>query len=125
MPGPKRISPRLREYDYASAGAYFITACTRGRACLVGAIVGDTMRLNRFGKVAEACWAGIPRHLPAVTLDAFVVMPNHIHGIVCLTRAGHALAPTDMAPDRVPGLGAKGRGPGPGPVEWEKPSARR
>jgi putative transposase len=90
MPGPKRKSSRLRDYDYASVGAYFVTACTRGRACLFGAIVADTMRLNRLGKIAEACWAGLPRHLPAVTLDAFVVMPNHIHGIVWLTRAGHA-----------------------------------
>jgi putative transposase len=48
------------------------------------------MRLNRLGTLAEACWTAIPSHFPAVALDAFVVMPNHIHGIVWLTRAGHA-----------------------------------
>ena len=90
MPGPKRKSPRLREYDYATAGAYFVTVCARDRSCLFGAIADDEMKLNRLGRTVEQCWLEIPVHFPTVALDAFVVMPNHIHGLVVLSRAGHA-----------------------------------
>ena len=90
MPRPERKSPRLRQYDYAANGAYFVTACTRARACLFGTVVSDEMKPNRLGRVIEECWASIPDHFPAVALDAFVVMPNHVHGIVWLPGAGHA-----------------------------------
>jgi putative transposase len=71
MPRPERKSPRLRQYDYAANGAYFVTACTRERACLFGTVVGDEMKPNRLGRVIEECWASIPDHFPAVGLDAF------------------------------------------------------
>jgi len=90
MPGPERKSPRLREYDYATAGAYFVTACLRDRACLLGSVEADEMRLSRLGRIVEHCWLEVPVHFLAVALDAFVVMPNHIHGILWLSRAGHA-----------------------------------
>jgi putative transposase len=57
---------------------------------LFGTVVGDEMKPNRLGRVIEECWASIPDHFPAVGLDAFVVMPNHVHGIVWLPGAGHA-----------------------------------
>jgi putative transposase len=90
MPGPERKSPRLREYDYASAGAYFVTVCARNRACVFGAVARDEMRPNRVGRIVQDSWTAIPTNFPTVRLDAFVVMPNHIHGIVWLSRAGHA-----------------------------------
>lgn len=90
MPGPKRKSPRLHAYDYATAGAYFVTVCVRNRACRLGLVEADEMKLGRLGRVVEECWLEIPLHFPAVALDAFVVMPNHIHGILWLSRAGHA-----------------------------------
>jgi REP element-mobilizing transposase RayT len=90
MPRPERKSPRHRQYDYAANGAYFITACTRARACLFGTVVSDEMKPNRLGRVIEECWASIPDHFPAVGLDTFVVMPNHVHGIVWMPGAGHA-----------------------------------
>jgi putative transposase len=90
MPGPKRKSTRLRGYDYATAGAYFVTMCAREHACLFGAVVYDEVKPNRLGRIVESCWAAIPDHFPIVRLDAFVVMPNHVHGIVWLPRAGHA-----------------------------------
>lgn len=90
MPGPKRRSPRLAEYDYASAGAYLVTACTLERRCLFGEIVVDEMQSSSLGKLVASCWAQIPRHFPSVALDAFVIMPNHLHGILWLTGAGHA-----------------------------------
>lgn len=78
----RRRSVRLKGYDYSQAGAYFITICTNNRDCLFGKVVHGEMRLNDIGQVAERCWRGIPRHFPHTELDTFVVMPNHVHGII-------------------------------------------
>jgi len=80
-----RRSTRLRDFDYAQAGAYFVTICTRERVCLFGEVVGEVMRLNDAGKVVKACWLAVSTHFPDVDLDAFVVMPNHLQGIVVIT----------------------------------------
>jgi hypothetical protein len=77
-----RRSIRLRKYDYAQAGAYFVTICTQSRECLFGEIVRSEMRLNRWGEIAMECWREIPRHFRNVEQDIFTVMPNHIHGIL-------------------------------------------
>ena len=71
-------------YDYSRAGAYFVTTCTSGRANLFGKIVKNEMRLNVYGRIVQEVWNGLPGHYPHVVLDAFVIMPNHIHGIVVL-----------------------------------------
>ncbi len=92
-----RRSFRLRGYDYAQAGAYFVTIVTQGRQCLFGEVVESEMRLNEYGRVVVECWNGLPGHYPHVGLDAFVVMPNHVHGVLELTRnvgAGLRPAPT-------------------------------
>ena len=83
-PTHRRRSIRLQDFDYAQTGAYFVTICTRERACLFGEVVGGDMRLNDDGKAVEACWLAIPTHFPSVHLDAIVVMPNHVHGIVVI-----------------------------------------
>lgn len=94
-----RRSNRLREYDYSLAGGYFVTICTWQRKCLFGEIVDGEMQLNNLGNHVCETWTGIPRHYRHVALDAFVVMPNHIHGIIYIsdveTRAGLKPAPTD------------------------------
>jgi putative transposase len=90
MPAPERKSPRIREYDYATAGVYLVTACVRRRACILGTVIDDEMRLSRLGEIVARTWRAIPDHFPSVGLDAFIVMPNHVHGIVWLSRAGHA-----------------------------------
>ncbi len=77
---------RLHGYDYRQAGAYFVTICTHNRAPLFGEIQGDTMRLNEAGKIAEKVWRGIPDHFDNVDIDAFIVMPNHVHGIIVITH---------------------------------------
>ena len=79
-----RRSIRLQRYDYSCAGAYFVTICTQNRECLFGEMVDEAMRLNAAGKVVEECWQGIPTHFPHVELDEFVVMPNHVHGILVI-----------------------------------------
>ncbi|MDV6346496.1 transposase [Nitrosomonas sp. Is35] len=78
----RRKSIRLQGYDYSQAGAYFITVCTHNRAPLFGEIVDGFMALNTAGQIVEKCWCAIPEHFPQVTLDEFVVMPNHVHGII-------------------------------------------
>ncbi|MBW4473695.1 MAG: transposase [Stenomitos rutilans HA7619-LM2] len=77
-----RRSICLKGYDYASAGMWFITICTYQRQCLFGEISGGEMQLSKIGEIAESCWQAIPDHFPKVQLDQFVVMPNHLHGII-------------------------------------------
>jgi putative transposase len=79
-----RRSIRLPGYDYRQPGAYFVTICTRERECLFGDVVGGKMGLNDAGTIVLNCWKAIPRHFGGVCLDAFVVMPNHVHGIIVL-----------------------------------------
>jgi len=81
-----RRSIRLQGYDYSQPGIYFITLCTQNHECLFGEILNGEMRLNEFGKIAHQCWLEIPQHFPHVQLDEFVVMPDHIHGIIVLNN---------------------------------------
>jgi putative transposase len=93
---PQRRSLRLRDYNYAQAGAYFVTICTWQRACTLGAVVEDRMRLSLIGETASERWNDLPNHHP-VELDVFTVMPNHLHGVLVILdrEAGEAgLAPT-------------------------------
>jgi putative transposase len=80
----QRKSPRLQGYDYSQSGGYFITICTHQRQYLFGCIDGNEMYLNLYGESASDCWRAIPKHYLDVELDAFVVMPNHVHGILFL-----------------------------------------
>lgn len=79
-----RRSIRLKEYDYARPGEYFITICARGRECIFGEIVDGEMRLSQFGNIVRDTWNDLPNHNRGIELDAFVVMPNHIHGIIII-----------------------------------------
>ncbi|MDX2239342.1 MAG: transposase [Leptolyngbyaceae cyanobacterium bins.302] len=72
-------------YNYTSSGAYFITICTHQRQCLFGEIVQGEMQLNALGQIVRSYWLNLPKHDPRLQLDAFVVMPNHIHGILVLS----------------------------------------
>ncbi len=80
-------------YDYAQAGAYFVTVCTQNRECVFGDIVGGEMVLSAPGQMVEAVWRELPQHYPGVEADAFVVMPNHVHGIIILVGAGAPACP--------------------------------
>ena len=79
-----RRSIRLREYDYAIAGCYFVTICARGRLPLFGDWINGSVNLNALGRVVDVCWNEIAAHFPRVTLDLYVIMPNHVHGIVVI-----------------------------------------
>jgi REP element-mobilizing transposase RayT len=82
-----RRSIRLKGYDYSQPGTYFVTICTQERACLFGWMVDGKMLLNDAGRMVQTVWDAMPVHYVGVAIDAFVVMPNHIHGIVVLVGA--------------------------------------
>jgi putative transposase len=104
---PKRKSPRLQGYDYSQSGAYFVTICTYQRAHLFGDIREDAMHLNPIGEIACQRWQAIPHHHSNAELDLFVIMPNHMHGIIILTDevgtrpASSAATLRDNRPQRV------------------------
>jgi len=99
----RRRSIRLREYDYAQAGAYFVTICTQHRECLFGEVVDGQARLSMPGEVVAAEWLRSARIRGEIELDAFVVMPNHVHGIVVIRDVGaHGRAPLPSPPHRPP-----------------------
>jgi REP element-mobilizing transposase RayT len=79
-----RRSIRLKEFDYTQPGAYFVTVCTWMRENLFGYVVDGEVRLNERGHIVKECWNEIPEHFQQVDLDSFVVMPNHIHGIIVI-----------------------------------------
>lgn len=95
-------SRRLAGYDYAAAGWYFVTICTAKRQPVFGEIRAGVMGLSEVGCVAHAYWAAILDHAPHVRLDAFIVMPNHVHGLIgVLPRSsdGDKVRQTAGAPD--------------------------
>ena len=85
---------RLQAWDYGANGLYFVTICTQNRECFFGDIIVETpnvgvstiMQLSEIGVIAQKYWVEIPRHFPFVRLDAFVVMPNHVHGIIIIDK---------------------------------------
>lgn len=79
-----RRSIRLQGYDYSQPGGYFITICTHNRKCLFGDVVNGEMILNAFGDIVKNCWLEIPEHFPHVGLDEYVIMPDHVHGIIII-----------------------------------------
>jgi REP-associated tyrosine transposase len=81
-----RHSLRLAAYDYAEIGAYYVTMVTHQRACLFGRILNEEVILNAAGEVAQLTWNELPAHFPGIALDVFIVMPNHIHGIIHITE---------------------------------------
>jgi putative transposase len=85
QPKRHRRTFRLLDYDYSQTGAYFVTLCTHERKSMFGEIIDGVMQVNEAGRMVEQCWLDIPNHFPHVDLDAFVVMPNHVHGIVVIS----------------------------------------
>ncbi|OGR07662.1 MAG: hypothetical protein A2511_16940 [Deltaproteobacteria bacterium RIFOXYD12_FULL_50_9] len=79
-----RRSIRIKGYDYAEVGAYFVTICSQGREGVFGEIVDSEMQMNEAGRMVEAVWQGLSDRYPQLCIDEFVVMPNHFHGIVVI-----------------------------------------
>ena len=79
-----RRSIRLRGYDYTQPGSYFVTICVEDRARVFGDVFDAEMALTRLGRTVEEAWRGLPRRFRGLAIDAFVVMPNHVHGLLWL-----------------------------------------
>ena len=79
---PHRKPTRLRDYDYSQPGAYFATICAQHRGCLFGTIIDGQMQLNEIDQIVIEWWNRIPEHFPSLELGDYVIMPNHIHGII-------------------------------------------
>ncbi len=117
-----RRSIRLKGYDYSRPGAYFITLVTQDRACLFGEVVDGEMRLNEAGRMVEKWWAKLHHKFPNVQTDAFVIMPNHFHGIIVITSNPVGADPR-VCPDETgahAGMGAHTGAPLPEIVQWFK-----
>lgn len=84
-------SIRLPNRDYGKPGWYFLTICTKFRTPWFGKIHDGHMQLSEIGKIVEQCWHQIPHHFPHVSLDEFVVMPDHVHGILAIFPSGNGV----------------------------------
>lgn len=90
---PGRRSIRLAGYDYSSAGLYFITICTHEKRCILGRVVSARIELSSVGCAVRESWVSIPLHFAWTRLHEFVVMPNHVHGIVEIcAKPGRSIA---------------------------------
>ena len=88
-----RQSIRLDDYDYSKEGAYFFTLCTHQRREVFGEVVDSVVQLSDQGKIVYEIWQTLPQRFPGIELDAFITMPNHVHGIV--VRTDHAISQHD------------------------------
>ena len=96
-----RRSIRLRGYDYSQPGKYSVTICTQNKEHLFGQVVEGEMHRNELGEYMALCWKWLARQYPYVELDEWIVMPNHLHGILVITdgnRGGSRTAPTKRKP---------------------------
>ena len=102
---------RLQGYDHSTPGGYFVTVCVRNRDCVLGAIVDGEMRPSGEEELVQAPWTSLTQRFPLVDLDAFVLMPNHIHGVIILSEPAetgdshdlHTVAARFIAPACTPG----------------------
>jgi len=93
----ERKQIRLRGYDYSKSGYYFVTICTQNRKEWFGHVKGGIPHLSEFGRFAEDVWTEIPRHFDDVEIDEFLIMPNHVHGVLIIERnvvGTHICVPT-------------------------------
>ena len=93
----QRRSIRLPGFDYTSAGHYFVTICTKDRNPLLGQVIDDCVDLSTYGDIVADCWRWLSERYPYIELDEWVVMPNHLHGILVISddgRGGSRTAPT-------------------------------
>lgn len=84
----QRKSLRLKNYDYSQNGFYFITICIQNKECLLGEIINQKMILNNAGMLIDTIWHEIPKYYEGFKIHEYIVMPNHIHGIIEISSQG-------------------------------------
>ena len=95
----RRRSIRLQNYDYSKAGSYYITVCTRNRELLFGDVVRGQMKRNEIGQIVQNVWDSLPQFYDGIELDAFIIMPNHLHGIIVIRSAVGAIHESPLQQD--------------------------
>lgn len=80
-------SARLQDYDYSSLNAYFITICTKDRECFFGEIINEKLQETTQAKICQNVWNELPNYFSNCFLDSFIIMPDHVHGIIVLTES--------------------------------------
>jgi len=84
-------SARREKYDYSQNGFYFITICTKNRELFFGNIINEKIQLSKIGQITQKYWLEIPNHFSFVKLDEFIIMPNHVHGIIQIDNQMHCV----------------------------------
>jgi len=113
-----RRSIRLKSYDYSQAGFYFVTICAKKNWCVFGEINNGQIQINDVGMMIKEQWQQLPRRFNGIILDAFIVMPNHIHGIIKIVRT-----PNNMSePVGAPLVGAQNENVGARNMDAQKPT---
>ena len=90
-PHPARKPNRLPEFDYSQPGSYFVTTVILHRQNILGQIVDGQMILSESGQIVQKTWNDLPIHYPGICLDGFVVMPNHVHGLITIIDSKYPL----------------------------------
>lgn len=99
---------RWKYFNYSQSGLYFVTICVQDKEPVFGEAINEEIMLNKFGIIANDCWAEIPNHFTDCELDEFIIMPNHMHGIIFINIVGDAHArpnlnqSADRSKERVP-----------------------
>jgi putative transposase len=96
----ERKKNRLPDFDYSQNGWYFITICIKNRDEFFGRVKKEIMILNDLGNVADQCWRKIPNHFPNVILDGYVIMPNHVHGIIVIENPNNIVGNKNFCSDQ-------------------------
>jgi len=96
-----RQSIRLRNYDYSQPKYYFLIICTHKKQCWLGEIKNDRMYLNQIGKIVAREWLHTPKIRPNVQLDQWIIMPNHLHGIVIINENLNLLGDRNMSEQKI------------------------
>jgi len=104
-----RKSLRLQQYNYSAAGYYFVTICTEGRLCLFGEIIDDVLFLNAAGEMVYNVLEKLPTYYSKISIDTFIVMPNHVHVIFIINDTGPTQRSAPSAPGMVQDLAVKVR----------------
>ena len=97
-PTLRRKPTRMPGYDYTLPGGYFVTICTHQHQTLFGEVVAGEMQLNKVGEIVRECWANLPTNYPNIQLDEFVIMPDHVHGVLFILET-ESIVGSGLKPD--------------------------
>jgi len=120
---PRRKQLRLPGYDYAFPGVYFVTICSAGKVAVFGSVSGESIVLSRAGEIVRAEWIGLAERFARLVLDEFVIMPNHLHGVLAFVgHAGGASPAGGISPATTGGTTTKPGGASPATTGGASPS---